>query len=151
MSGSGAGFGRKNNTSRTKAATESECPLRVQLIDFGRALCVTPPPPLFPNNSSSSSSYSSSNFQQLQQLHNHPSQSEILRLLYLKNSASNAAGGGGGGDKKKEEGVCAGGCDVNVEYEGDVSCKGYQCIEMQRGQGWSYQVKLINLLLFVIK
>ena len=150
MSGSGAGFGRKNNTSRTKAATESECPLRVQLIDFGRALCVTPPPPLFPNNSSSSNSYNSGNFQQLQQLHNHTSQSEILRLLYLKNSASSGitAAVVVEGDRKEEEGVCAGGCAVNVEYEGDVSCKGYQCIEMQRGQGWSFQV---NLLLFVIK
>jgi hypothetical protein len=27
-----------------------------------------------------------------------------------------------------------------VRYEGEVSCKGYQCLEMQRGDPWSYQV-----------
>jgi hypothetical protein len=27
-----------------------------------------------------------------------------------------------------------------VRYEGEVSCKGYQCLEMQRRDPWSYQV-----------
>jgi hypothetical protein len=27
-----------------------------------------------------------------------------------------------------------------VRYTGEVSCKGYQCLEMQRGDPWSYQV-----------
>lgn len=31
---------------------------------------------------------------------------------------------------------------TDVLYRGDVSCKGYQCLEMQRGQPWSYQVRL---------
>jgi hypothetical protein len=107
--------------------------VRVRLIDFGRALSarqyrIAAPTELAPQSARKGGRETSS-----QQRQHSDDQAQLFASLYPDLDPSD---GGGGVDHFEP-----------VQYAGDVSCKGFQCTEMQRDQPWSYQVKHTSLVL----
>lgn len=101
------------------SSSARDCPgreavLTIKLIDFGRSLsaygCASPAAAVTAGGMAAEASTESQQQLQLQ----------ALQAIQLDSSAAT--------ERRA------------LKYVGEVSCKGYQCSEMQRGEPWSYQV-----------
>jgi hypothetical protein len=111
--------------------------VRVRLIDFGRALSARQylPTSAAALDPASVRGKAGGGAQHVTspQLRQSDEQAELFASLYpdLSRVGQLPTAGGDHGD-----GPC-----TPVRYTGDVSCKGFQCTEMQRDEPWSYQVR----------